>query len=64
MQAYVSSMRTMKKLKYCWYLDFFNIFGLLIVKIMFHSYFERKMTRFRYLTLFISLTLKQAPPWN
>ena len=31
--AYGTSMQTIKQWKYCWYLDFFIIFGLLIVKI-------------------------------
>ena len=34
-------MQTMKQWKYCC-LNFFIIFGLLIVKFMFHCYFERK----------------------
>ena len=31
--AYEPSMQTIKQRKYCWYLDFFIIFVLLIVKI-------------------------------
>ena len=38
-------MQTTKQGKYCYYLDFFFIFGLLIVKFVFHSYFERKNDR-------------------
>ena len=34
-------MQTIKQWKYCWYLDFLTIFGLLIVKIYVDSYFEK-----------------------
>ena len=38
---YSASMQTIKQWKYCWYLDFLTIFGLLIVKIYVDSYFEK-----------------------
>ena len=41
--AYGPSMQTIKKWKYFWYLDFFIIFGLLIVKICVSFLFWEKM---------------------
>ena len=56
-------MQTIKQWKHCWYLDFFIIFDLLIVK-NYDSFlfWKKKIARFWYLILFISLTLKWAPP--
>ena len=57
--AYGPSIQTIKQWKYCWYLDFFIIFGLLIVKIYVSFLFwKKKMSRFWRLILFNSLTLK------
>ena len=60
--AYGTSLQTIKQWKYCWYLDFFIILGLLIVKICFIIILKEKMTRFWLLILFFSLNLKKAPP--
>ena len=52
--AYGTSMQTIKQWKYCWYLDFFIICGLLIVRICFILILNEKMKRFRHLILFFS----------
>ena len=54
--ANVRIPQTIKQWKYCWFLEFFIIFGLLIVKIYISFLFWKKnMTGFWHLILFIFL---------
>ena len=53
-------MQAMKQWKYCWYLEFFIIFGLLIVKFMFYSNLERKNDKVSTFNIVHFLTLKKV----